>query len=149
MSNVPGRKSIFVQPETHKRLNDLKQDSETFDGLINRLLDLEDRFNPIEEVFEYEYIYLAETTKESDGKIIPNYQSRLFRVIYGETIKKQFYSMKSHDFEDNIEAWNYFPSMPMGAIDSFIKFIIKESNLYVLYEMEDELVQNNIWIKRV
>ena len=103
----------------------------------------------MEEIFEFEYIFKDGTFKEHENKKIPNYQSRLFRVVYGETIKKQFYSMKSHDFEDNIEAWNYFPQMPMRAIDSFIKFIIKESNLYVLYEMEDELVQNNIWIKIV
>ena len=33
--------------------------------------------------------------------------------------------------------------------DDAIKFIIKESSIYVLFEMGEELMMDNVWIKRL
>lgn len=128
-------KQINVSIDTKKKLSELKRDGDTFNDVITRLLDLEDKYNPIDIVFEYEY-QLFEGT-------------RLFRVIFSDKVKIQYYSMKTHKFKNDIAAWNDVEKVPQQEMEDFIRFIVKESNLYVLYEMDKELVQNNIWIRRV
>lgn len=128
--------TIAVQDETHKRLGLLKKTDETFDEVISRLLDLDDKYNPIDIIYEYEYM-------------LKNQKSKLFRVIFGEKVSIEYYNRRIHEFESNIKAWNTGNNISEEELDSFIRFIIKESNLYVLYEMDEELVLNDVWIKRV
>ena len=137
MSNVPNRKTIFVQPETHKRLKNLKRnEEETFDSVVSRILDLDDKYNTTEEVYEFEYI-------------LKNQKSKLFRVTYGENVVIEYYNRRTFEFEKNIKAWDTGNSISEEELNAFIRFIVKDSNLFVLYEMEEELVINNVWIKRV
>ena len=128
-------RQINITAETHKKLSALKRENDTFNDVITLLLNLEDKYNPIDIVYEYEYQF-------SNG-------TRLFRIIYSDTIKIQYYSMSTHNFENNITAWNSVEKVPEKELNEFIRFIVKESNLYVLFEMDEELVFNDIWIKRV
>lgn len=137
MGNSKNLHTVHIQSKTHKRLHNLKTNpGETFDSVVSRLLDLEDKYNPISETFEYEYL-------------LPDNRSRLFRVTYSDKISIEYYNRKSFEFENNIRAWAFPNDLSEQELDLFIRFIIKESNLYVLYEMDKELVQNNIKIRRV
>ena len=129
-------KGINVAQDTHQKLVQLKKDDETFEDLIKRILDMEDKFNPKDDIiYEYEYVF---------GDV-----SRLFLVMFGDSIKIKYYSQRENRFESNIRAWNSKMTVPEDVLNSFISFIVKESNLYVLFEMDKELIQNNIHIKRV
>lgn len=137
MGNSKNLKGISISIETHKRLVKLKQnEDETFDDVVRRILDLDEKYNVQEEIYEYEYM-------------LKNGKSKLFRIIYSDTVKIEYYNRRSFEFEGNIRAWNTGNRISEEELNSFIRFIVKESNLYVLYEMDDELVQNDIWIKRV
>ena len=129
-------KSINLTHNTHQKLSNLKKSDETFDDVISRLLDMEDKFNPKDPIVcEYEWFF-------SKG-------SRVFQVSYGDIITIKYYSKRTNSFESNIKAWNSKGAVPEEELNSFISFIVKESNLYVLYEMEDILTINNIHIERV
>ena len=129
-------KGINVAQDTHQKLVQLKKDDETFEDLIKRILDMEDKFNPKDDIiYEYEYVFGDD--------------SRLFLVMFGDSIKIKYYSQRENRFESNIRAWNSKMTVPEDVLNSFISFIVKESNLYVLFEMDKELIQNNIHIKRV
>lgn len=137
MANSKNLHTVHVQSETHQRLQNLKTNpDETFDSVVSRLLDLEDKYNPLSETYEYEYL-LAEN------------RSRLFRVTFSDKISIEYFNRRSFKFEKNIRAWTFPDDLSEQELDLFIRFIIKESNLYVLYEMDNELVQNNIEIRRV
>lgn len=129
---------ISISPDTHQRLIDLKtSDKETFDSVVNKLLDLEDKYTEIpKEVYEYEYML-------SEGK------SKLFRITFHDKVTIEYYNRRTFKFEKSIKAWYTGNRISELELNNFIRFIVKESNLYVLYEMDDEIVQNNIWIKRV
>jgi hypothetical protein len=126
---------INITPETHKKLTSLKKEEESFNDVITHLLDFEDKFNPLAEIHEYEYIF--------------NNQSRLFRVTFGEKVTIEYYSMKTHTFESNIQVWNDVEKVSEEELHSFIRFIVKESSVYVLYEMDNDLIINDVCIKRV
>lgn len=131
-------KSVNITVETHKKLVALKQSkSETFNDVLVKLLDLEDKYNPRDDIiYEYEYIF--------EGG------SRTFLVMFGtNNVKIKYYSQREHRFESNIRAWNSKASVPSDILDLFISFIVKDSNLYVLYEMEEELIINGVHIRRV
>jgi len=129
---------ISVSPETHQRLCNLKSsDKETFDSVVNKLLDLEDKFTDMPtEIFEYEYI-------------LNNGKSKLFRVIYSDKVTIEYYNRKKFQFEKSITAWYTGNRISEEELNQFIRFIVKESNLHVLYEMDDGIMQNDVWIKRV
>ncbi len=131
-------KYVNISHETHSTLQTLKKEMEvnSFNEVIGKLLDFEFEFNPQDIIYEYEYIFSRQST-------------RLFRVIYGDDVTIEYYSPREHEFKKDIKAWNSLEEVPTAAMNKFIKFIIKESSVYVLFEMESELVQNNIWIKRV
>lgn len=129
-------KSIGISHDTHQRLINLKLKGDTFDNVIERLLDMEDKYNPHDDIiYEYEYIYGDE--------------SRVFLVMFGDTVKIKYYSQLYNRFESNIKAWGSKSPIPEDKLDSFIKFIVNEANLVILFEMDKELVQDDIHIKRV
>ena len=127
--------TINVSAETKERLIQLKGD-DTFDTVIRNLLELEDKYNTITETYEYELI-------------LKGSESKLFRVTYSDKVEIEYWNSRTYEFEKNIEAWFTGYRISQRDLDNFIKFIIKDSNLMVLYEMEKELVLNGIWIKRV
>ena len=125
-----------MQPQTHERLFNLKKDKkESFDSVVSRLLDMDDKYTSKVEEYEYEYLV---------GE-----KSKLFRVIYSDTILIEYWNSSVFKFEKNIRAWQHGEKLSESEIDSFIRFIVMESNLYVLYEMGDDLTQNDVHIKRV
>lgn len=128
--------TIWVSEETKDRLKKLKK-TDTFDKVINNLLDLEEKYADIpEEIYEYEYM-------------LKNGKSKLFRIIFSETVNIEYYNRDDFDWQDDIRAWYTGNRISDEELDNFIKFIIKDSNIMTLYEMEFEVVQNNVWIKRV
>ena len=128
---------ISISPEVHQRLVNLKEnDNETFDSVVTKLLDLEDKYSELPvETYEYEYII-------DNG-------SKLFRVTFSDKVEIEYYNRKEFNFEKSIKAWYTGNRISEEELNSFIRFIVKESNLYVLYEMDNEILQNNVWIKRV
>ena len=130
-------KKIPVRKETHKRLLKLKENGDcTFNDVVRKLLDFEDRNNMPKKIYEYEYL-------------LENGQSKLFRIIYSDSISIEYYNYRTHDFERNIKAWTTGNYVSEHEIYSFIHFIVQENSLYELYEMDEELVQNDIFIRRV
>ena len=129
---------IAVSQETHQRLLTLKQNYNeiNFDSVVNKLLDLEEKYNPPTETFEYELM-------------LNKRKSKLFRVTYSNKIDIEYWNNNTKNFEKDIKAWFTGYKISQKDLDNFIKFIIKNSNVGLLYEMEDELVQNGVWIKRV
>lgn len=129
---------ISISPDTHQRLVNLKIDeNETFDSVVNKLLDLEDKYTEIpKEIYEYEYML-------KDGT------SKLFRITFTEKAEIEYYNRKNFKFEKSIRAWYTGNRISEFELNNFVRFIVKESNLYVLYEMGKELTQNGVWIKRV
>lgn len=129
---------ISISQDTHQRLVNLKIDeNETFDSVVNKLLDLEDKYTEIpEEIYEYEYML-------NDGT------SKLFRITFTEKAEIEYYNRKNFKFEKSIRAWYTGNRISEFELKKFVRFIVKESNLYVLYEMGKELTQNGVWIKRV
>ena len=126
---------VPVSEETHQRLAKLKGE-DTFDTVVNKLLELEETYNVPEETMEYEYM-------------LSNEKSKLFRVIFGDKIVIEYYNRKEFKFEKDIRAWFNGNQISNSEIDSFIRFIVKTSNLRLLYDMDKELVLNDIWIRRV
>jgi len=129
---------IAVSQETHQRLSSLKKQYNeiNFDSVVNKLLDLEEKYNPPTQTFEYELM-------------LKNHKSKLFRVTYSDKIDIEYWNSDSLSFEKDIKAWFTGYKIPQRDLDAFIKFIIKDTNLGVLYEMDEEIVQNNVWITRV
>ena len=127
--------TVHVSEETKKRLTKLKG-NDTYDTVVRKLLELEDKYNTITETYEYELM-------------LQNNESKLFRVTYSDEIDIEYWNSRSYSFEKDIRAWFTGYRISQKELDNFIKFIIKTANLMVLYEMEDELIQNGVWIKRV
>ena len=129
---------IAVSRETHQRLKSLKEEYNeiNFDSVVNRLLDLEEQYNIPTQTFEYELM-------------ITSTKSKLFRITYANEIVIEYWNSKKFEFEKDIKAWFTGYRIPKKDMDSFIKFIIKDANLGVLYEMDKEIVQNGVWIRRV
>ena len=127
--------SVAVSEKTHQRLAKLKGE-DTFDTVVNKLLELEETYNLPEETMEFEY--MLDTDK-----------SKLFRVIFGDTTTIEYYNRKKFVFEKDIRAWFTGTRISDSDLNAFIRFIIKDSNLMLLYDMDEELVLNDIWIKRV
>ena len=139
-------KYIKISKETHAKLSELKKnDTDTFNNVVSRLVDLELEFNPPGDII-YEYEYEFQDGKFRNGR--PKYSTRLFRVIFGDEVKIE-YHYRNGEFQKDIKAWNGLGVMPEEAMNNFIKFIIKESSMYILFEMGGELMTDNIWIKRV
>lgn len=129
---------IAISQETHRRLSELKEKNNeiNFDSVVNRLLDLEEKYNMPTETFEYELM-------------INSKKSKLFRVTYSDKVTIEYWNSNKLAFEKDIKVWFTGYKIPSNDLNAFIKFIIKDSNLGLLYEMENELVQNGVWIKRV
>ena len=127
--------SVPISEETHARLSKLKGE-DTFDTVVNNLLELEETYNMPEETVEYEY-YLK------------NGKTKVFHVIFGNTTTIEYYNRRTHKFEQDIRAWFTGNRISDAEIDAFIRFIVKDSNLLLLYDIEDELVLNDIRIRKV
>lgn len=132
-----GYAGIAISEETHQRLTKLrdKYNEKTYDIVINKLLNLEEKYNPPTEVFEYEYII--------------NNGSKLFKVTYSDTITIEYYNYNTLQFEENIQAWFTGNRISDKELDHFIKFIIKNSSLMELYEMDTEVVTRDLHIRRL
>ena len=52
-------------------------------------------------------------------------------------------------FEKDIRAWQEVNPLSEDDLNSFIKFIVKDSSLWLLYDMEKEIQFNDIHIVRV
>lgn len=127
---------ISISEETHQRLTNLKRDGETYSDVLENLLNLEEKYTVRTETFEYEYM-------------LKNQKTKLFRVTFSDKVTIEYYNRKTFKFEEDIRAWYTGNRISEDELNSFIRFIVKESNLYVLYEMDEELVINDIWIRRV
>jgi hypothetical protein len=127
---------VPISEETHQRLTKLKGENDTFDDVVNKLLELEETYNMPEETMEYEYI-------------LPNGKTKVFRVVFGDKTKIEYYNRRKYDFEKDIRAWFTGERISDSEINSFIRFIVKDSNLMLLYDMDEELVLNDIHIRRV
>lgn len=127
---------ISISEETHQRLTNLKRDGETYSDVLENLLNLEEKYTVRTETFEYEYM-------------LKNQKTKLFRVTFSDKVTIEYYNRKTFKFEEDIRAWYTGNRISEEELNSFIRFIVKESNLYVLYEMDEELVINDIWIRRV
>lgn len=127
---------IQVSRQTHQRLKDLKENPDvTFDSVVNKLLDLEEKYATEAESYEYEY--LTEHT------------SKLFRITFDEKVTIAYYNSVSNSFEKDIMAWQSVDALSEDELNSFVRFIVKDSSLYLLYDMDSELVINDVMIKRV
>ena len=126
--------TITVSRETKQRLVQLKGE-DTFDNVISNLLDLEERYNLPTEIIEYEY-----QIKEG---------SKLFRVTYSDKVKIEYCNRKELKWESDIKAWFTGARISDDELNSFIRFIIKDANLMLLYECDDELNWNDIYISKV
>lgn len=127
---------ISISEETHQRLTNLKRDGETYSDVLENLLNLEEKYTVRTETFEYEYM-------------LKNQKTKLFRVTFSDKVTIEYYNRKTFKFEEDIRAWYTGNRISEDELNSFIRFIVKESNLYVLYEMDEELVINDLWIRRV
>lgn len=138
-------KYINISKETHAKLSELKKGkNDTFNNVVSRLVELELEFNPQNIIYEYEYEFRDGNFR--NGK--PKFSTRLFRVIFGDEVTIE-YHYRNNEFRKDIKAWNGLGQMPEEAMNNFIKFIIKESSIYLLFEMDKELMINNVWIKRL
>lgn len=129
---------ISISEETHNRLTKLRDthNEPTYDAVLNKLLDLEEKYNPPTETYEYEYQ-------------INNGNSKLFKITFADTVKIEYYNYKTHTFEENIQAWFTGERISDKEIDLFVKFIIKTSSILQLYEMDNEIVTDTIWISKL
>lgn len=138
-------KYINISKETHAKLSELKKDkNDTFNNVVSRLVELELGFNPQDITYEYEYEFRDGTYR--NGR--PKFSTRLFKVTFGDEVTIE-YHYRNNEFQKDIKAWNGLGRMPDEAMNDFIKFIIKESSIYVLFEMGEELMIDNVWIKRL
>lgn len=127
---------ISVSRDTHQRVKDLKKGpDETFDSVVNKLLDLEEKYASKPEVFEYEYIC--------------DDVSKLFKVEFGERTIMSYFNPLSNNFEKDITVWQLVNELSEKDMESFVRFIIKDSSLYLLYDMGEEMRFNDIHIRRV
>ena len=122
---------VQIRRETHQRIANLKRDGETFDSVVNKLLDLEEKYSDNTE--EYEYSYL----------------SKVFKVIFSDKVDILYFNPVTNSFEKDITVWQSVDALSEEELDSFVKFIVKDSSLWLLYDMESELQLNDIHIRRV
>ena len=126
---------VRIDRTTHRRLKRLKEKDESFDSVLNRLLDLEDKYSEKVESFEYAYVC--------------NGISKVFKVIFDEKVTIEYFNPKSNEFVMDIRAWQSVDALSEEELDSFVRFIIKDSSLWLLYDMEKEIQFNDIHIVRV
>lgn len=122
---------VQIRRETHQRIANLKEGDETFDSVVNRLLDLEEKYADNTE--EYEYSYL----------------SKVFKVVFSDKVDILYFNPRTNGFEKDISVWQSVDALSEEELDSFVKFIVKDSSLWLLYDMESELQLNDIHIRRV
>ena len=114
-------KYVNITKDTYNKLQVLIEDENTpynsFSDVVSHLLDLEDKYNALEETIEYEYE-------------LNNGFTKLFRITFigNSTAKPEYYNIQSGKFEDNIRAWQTGNSMSEEELDSFIQFIVDEKN---------------------
>lgn len=127
---------ISISRETHQRIKDLKKNpDDTFDSVVNKLLDLEEKYSDEPEVFEYEFC--------------TDYVTKLFKVEFGEKTSLTYFDPKSNLFEKDISVWQRVNPLSKEDLNSFIGFIVKDSSLWLLYDMDKEVQINNVHIVRV
>ena len=136
-------KYVNITKDTYNKLQVLIEDENTpynsFSDVVSHLLDLEDKYNALEETIEYEYE-------------LNNGFTKLFQITFiGNSIAKpEYYNVKTGKFEDNIRAWQTGNSMSEEELDSFIQLKKKKKNRFALYiTKEAEFTKDNIRIYRV
>ena len=119
------QKTLILEPEVINQLNTLKRDGDTYDDVINKFIQMNKKYSPILEIFEYIFV-----TKEN---------SKVFRIIYmDDNFKLEFYNQKE-GFIDDISAWDDF--LPSSQEDKklFLNFSKRKDFASKLYDISEEL----------
>lgn len=135
MAYPKGYTGVQIHRSTHQRLKNLKKDGESFDSVLNKLLDLEDKYTDKKE--EYNYAYCTQNS------------SKAFKVVFSDKTSITYFNQVTNMYEKDIRAWQEVNPLSEEELDSFIRFIVKDSSILLLYDMEEKLTLNDITIERV
>ena len=136
MANSKKARVINVSHSTYERLAALKQGNDTFNDVVTKILDLEDKYNQKDESIEFEYVTPTNL--------------KMFKVVYSENETQIFYyNVAKKRFEKSIKAWDTYLSISKEEKDEFLKFILNENNQVLLRFMGEELSYGNFIIHKV
>lgn len=131
LENMQG---MTIAASTHAKLTELKQDDETYDEVIQRLIQMDQKYNPKTTVQEYEF---------STYDI-----SKVFRVIFkGNSHKVEYYGKGG--FQSSISAWDSFPSISEEDKELFISFKVQEKSFRLLQDMGESMDFKGFRIRRL
>ena len=134
MGYVDRTQGLTIAESTYNKLKSLKQDGETFDDVVRKLVDMDQKYNIHDETIEFEF--LTETN------------SKVFRVIFENNAHKVEYWNKT-SFSNSIRAWNNYPSISDEDKELFISFIVKETSFNLLKSIDGAADFGNFIIRRV
>ena len=122
------QRPLSLNSDVIDQLNFFKREGETYDDVIRKLLLMDSKYSPIQEIFEYVFVTYR--------------TNKVFRIIYQEDSYKIEYYNHDKGFIDNIKAWN--DSVPISKFDRdlFEKFIEKEDYASILYDLDYDFNYN-------
>lgn len=125
---------MTIAASTHAKLTSLKKENETYDEVIQRLIQMDQKYNPQTTIQEFEY---------STYDI-----SKVFRVIFkGNTHKIEYYGRNG--FQSSISAWENYPPISEEDKELFIEFKVQEKSFRLLQDMGSSMDFNGFRIRRL
>ena len=125
---------MTIAASTHAKLTELKKEDETYDEVIQRLIQMDQKYNTKTTVQEYEF---------STYDI-----SKVFRVIFkGNSHKVEYYGKGG--FQSSISAWESYPSISQEDKELFISFKVQEKSFRLLQDMGESMDFKGFRIRRL
>lgn len=134
MVKLHNMQGMTVAASTHAKLTELKNDDETYDEIIQKLIKMDQKYNPKKIIVEYEFL---------------TYDiSKVFRVIFeGNAHKIEYYGKGK--FESSISAWDNYPSISEDDKELFINFKVQEKSFRLLRDMGESMDFKGFRIRRL
>ena len=112
---------MVLEKSVYDKLKQLKKPNETFDDVINNLINIDKKYNTLEKTLEFSFE--TETTCKN------------FRITYGNNDPLiEYYNPKG--WSNHISAWDNYPRIHDNDKDLFINFILDKSNVIKLQNLD-------------
>ena len=135
MVKLPDMQGMTVAASTHEKLTKLKRDDETYDSIIRKLIDMDQKYNYQSKTIDYEFL---------------TYNiSKVFRVTFDKNKHTVEYYSHGNVYEKNISAWNSYPPISNEDKDLFIGFIVQEKSFRLLQDMGESIDFGEFMIRRI
>lgn len=134
MVKLPNMQGMTIAASTHEKLTALKKEDETYDSVIQRLIQMDQKYNPQPTMMEFEF---------STYDI-----SKVFRIVFnGNSHKFEYYG--KNKFESSISAWENYPPISKKDKELFIEFKVQEKSFRLLQDMGASMDFDGFRIRRL